>query len=156
MQHVSHAPVLPNICETLTAPIGSLELAGTIVSAVISTILTFSPVLGILAGGVSLLASRVDRFAIPLLRNDALNDFFNCFGDFEPIAKLIVKSIVVLSLANFILAVIAPFIGIAIEIDILFGVFASLLINGAKTLGGHIDPLQSRPEGRPYLIFFAG
>jgi hypothetical protein len=156
MQYVSHGPRLPTLCHTLTAPIGSLELAGSIGSAVITTLLTLSPVAGILAGGISLLASRVDRFAIALLRNDALTGFFNCFDVFAPIAKLVVKSIVVLTLANFVLAAIAPFIGIAIEIDILFGVLVSLLINGAKALSGHIDPLQSRPEGRPYLIFFAG
>jgi hypothetical protein len=57
----------------------------------------------------------------------------------------------VLTLANYILAAATAFIGVAIEIDVLFGLFISLYISirlgGAKT-----DPFQPTSEGKPYLM----
>jgi hypothetical protein len=144
-------------CSLLRQPIGKLEGRSCLVAGALSLILTANPAYAVLSCGISLLASRIDRVVSPLFRSSStLQSFFNAFGSCATTLKLITKVVTVLTIANFVLAAIAPFIGVAIEISILSGIVFSLIINAINLIAGRVvDPFANRPEGTPYTIFIS-
>ncbi len=88
---------------------------------IINTLLSgLNPVHGVIGGSVNVLASRIDTLIKPYL-NDIFNQTIdaNCPEHYRGHLKFASKSIIVLSLCNFILGGLAPVIGTTLKINVL-------------------------------------
>ena len=152
----SPEPILsPSFCETATKPINSGEKKSFIVSFVVSTILSLNPIYGLIGGTISFLASRIDSIVSPILGRHIEEAIDNTFGSASSIVKFALKLTVVLSIINLAALAIAPLIGLAIEVDLLFTTIISIGINLPALLNKDVNILGEAPEGRPYFVLFA-
>ena len=153
---VDHVFLTPSsLCDTLTKPINAGEKKSFIVSFVISSLLTFNPVIGLLGGLTSTLASRIDSVVSPILKKHLETTLDDVLGAASPFAKFALKLVVVMTVVNVALLVLAPFIGVAIEINILVATIISIAINLPRLLSAEPKVLDTLPEGRPYFVLFA-
>ena len=111
---------IPQECfDNINKPMTRAEPTSFCLGFFYSTIFSGNPITGVIGGALNVLASRIDSFIKPILR-DKFDAYINDHARFFPNhAKFALKSFTVLSICNLLSFAVSPLLGFTMRINLL-------------------------------------